>query len=190
MTADVLTILRYLVFAAAVVAAVVALAVMAVQTRRLNPFGPKARFIRRVTDPLLKPIERRLVRSGLNPQHAPWWLIGITIFAGILLLTLVEWAAIQVLVVRSAIRHGGRSVLYIVLDWTFGLLGLALIVRVVASWIGLSSYHVLMRPVVLATEWFLAPLRRILPPFAMLDLSPLVAWFFIQLVRALVLPLL
>jgi YggT family protein len=190
MTADLLNLLRYLVFVAAVVAAAAALAVMAVQTRRINPFGPKARLIRRLTDPLLKPIERRLVRAGLNPQHAPWWLVGITIFAGILLLTLVEWAVIQALVVRSAIRHGGRSVLYIVLDWTFGLLALLLIVRVVASWIGLSRYHAWMRPVVLATEWLLAPLRRILPPFAMLDLSPLVAWLLIQVVRAMVLPLL
>jgi YggT family protein len=190
MTAGLLNLLRYLVFAAAAVAGVAALAAMAVQTRRIDPFGPAARFIRRVTDPLLRPIERRLVRSGLNPQHAPWWLVGITIFAGILLLTLVEWAAIQALVVRSAVRHGGRSVLYVLLDWTFGLLGLALIVRVVASWIGLSRYHVGMRPFVLATEWLLAPLRRILPPFAMLDFSPLVAWLLVQVVRALVLPLL
>ena len=190
MTASLLSFLRYLVFAAAVVAAAAALAAMAVQTRRINPFGSPARLIRRLTDPLLRPIERRLARAGLNPQHAPWWLVGITIFAGILLLTLVEWTAIQALVVRSAIRHGGRSVLYIALDWTFGLLALALVIRVIASWIGLSRYHVWMRPVVLATEWFLAPLRRILPPFAMLDLSPLVAWFLIQLVRAMVLPLL
>jgi YggT family protein len=190
MTASFLSLLRYLVFAAAAVAAAAALAAMAVQTRRINPFGRPARLIRRLTDPLLRPIERRLVRSGMNPQHAPWWLVGITIFAGILLLTLVEWTAIQVLVVRSAIRHGGRSVLYIALDWTLGLLALALVVRVVASWIGLSRDHRWMRPVVLATEWFIAPLRRILPPFAMLDLSPLFAWFLIQLVRALVLPLL
>ena len=190
MSAGLLNLLRYLVFVAAAVAATAALAAMAVQTRRINPFGRQGQFIRRVTDPLLRPIEQRLARSRLNPQHAPWWLVGITIFAGILLLTLVEWVAIQVLVLRSAIRHGGRSVLYIVLDWTFGLLGLALVVRVIASWIGVSSYSVWMRPFVLATEWFLAPLRRILPPFGMLDLSPLVAWFLIQLVRAMVLPLL
>ena len=190
MTADLLVLLRYLVFAAAVLAAAAALAAMAVQNRRLNPFGPEARFIRRLTDPLLKPIERRLLRSGLNPRHAPWWLVGITIFSGILLLTLVEWAAIQALVVRSAIRHGGRSVLYVVLDWTFGLLGLALLVRVVTSWVSVSPRNVWMRPIVLATEWLLAPLRRILPAFGMLDFSPLVAWFLIQAVRAMVLPLL
>ena len=190
MTADLLGLLRVLVFAAAVVAAAAALAAMAVQHRRINPFGAPARLIRRLTDPLLTPIERRLVRSGLNPQHAPWWLVGITIFAGILLLTLVEWAAIQMLVVRSAIQHGGRSVLYIALDWTFGLLALALIIRVIASWIGLSSHNVWMRPVVLATEWLLAPLRRVLPAFGMVDLSPLVAWLLIQVVRAMVLPLL
>lgn len=190
MTADLLVLLRYLVFAAAVLAAAAALAAMAVQEGRVPPFGRGARLIRRFTDPLLKPIERRLHRSGQNPRHAPWWLVGITIFAGILLLTLVEWAAIQTLVVQAAIRHGGRGVLYLVLDWTFGLLALALIVRVIASWIGVSRFNVWLRPFVLATEWFLAPLRRILPTFGMLDLSPLVAWFLLQVVRAMVLPLL
>jgi YggT family protein len=187
MTADLPNLFRYVVFAAAALATAAALGAMAVQTRRINPFGTTARFVRRCTDPFLEPIERRLVRAGLNPQHAPWWLVGITIFGGILLLTLVEWTAIQTLVVRSAIRQGGRSVLYIVLDWTFGLLGLALIIRVVASWIGLSPYHSWMRPVVFATEWFLAPLRRLLPPFAMFDFSPLIAWFLIQVLRATVL---
>ena len=33
-----------------------------VRTRRLNPFGPIPRFFRSVVDPMLLPIERRVVR--------------------------------------------------------------------------------------------------------------------------------
>jgi YggT family protein len=186
-TADLLRVLRALVFVAAAVAALTAAAAMAVQRRAINPFGRAARAIRRLTDPLLVPIERRLLRTGLNPQHAPWWLVGITIFVGILALSLAEWLAIQAVVVRSAAAHGGSSVAYLLVDWSLNLLGMALIVRVVGSWIGASIYTPWMRPFAVATEWMLVPLRRVLPSFAMMDLSPLVAWFLIQAVRVLLL---
>jgi YggT family protein len=184
MTADLLRLLRAAVFVAAAVAGLAALAAMAVQQRLVNPFGKAARTIRRLTDPLLAPIERRLLRTRLNPQHAPWWLVGITIFVGILTLSLAGWVAIQATVVRAAAAHGGSSVAYLLVDWGLGLLGIALIVRVVGSWIGASPYTPWMRPFVAATEWLLAPLRRVLPSFAMMDFSPLVAWFLIQLLRS------
>lgn len=183
-TGEVLRLLRAAVFLAAALAGVAALAAMAVQARLVNPFGKVARAIRRLTGPLLAPIERRLLRTRMDPRHAPWWLIGITIFAGILMLSLAEWVAIQAMVVRAAAQHGGSSVAYLLVDWGLGLLGIALIVRVVGSWVGASSYNPWMRPFVLATEWLLAPLRRILPSFAMMDLSPLIAWFLIQVVRS------
>ena len=187
MTADLLVTLRFLIFAAAVVATAAALAALAVRTRRINPFGRTARLIRRLTDPLLVPIERRLLRTRLDPHHAPWWLIGITIFVGILVLTAVEWVAIEAVTLRAAAAAGSRGVLFVAVNWTFTLLGLALIVRVVGSWIGASRYTPWMRPFVVATEWFLAPLRRIIPSFAMLDITPLIAWFLLQFVRSLVL---
>jgi YggT family protein len=187
MIADLLVTLRFLVLAAAAVATVAALAAMAVHARRIDPFGRTGRRIRRLTDPLLVPIERRLLRARLSPQHAPWWLIGVTIFVGILLLTVVEWVAIEVLTLRAAADAGSRGLLFVVLDWVFGLLSLALIVRVIGSWVGASAYSRWMRPFVLATEWLLAPLRRIIPSFAMFDVTPLVAWFLIQFLRAVVL---
>lgn len=183
-TAEALRLLRGAVFAAAAVAGIAALAAMVVQRRLIDPFGKVARAIRRLTEPLLAPIERRLLRTRLDPRHAPWWLLGITIGAGILTLSLAEWVAIQALTVRAAAQHGGSSVAYLLVDWGLGLLGIALIVRVVGSWVGASSYTPWMRPFVLATEWLLAPLRRILPSFAMMDLSPLIAWFLIQVVRS------
>lgn len=187
MIADLLRILRATVFGAAVLATLAALGAEAVRTRRISPFGRPARTIRRLTDPLLVPIERRLLRARMNPRHAPWWLAGITVVGGILVLTLVEWVAIQVLTARDAAAHGSRGLGALVLDWGFGLLGLALIVRVVGSWIGATRATPWMKPFVLATEWLLAPLRRVIPAFGPFDITPLVAWFLVQLVRTLVL---
>jgi len=187
MTAHVLTFLRYLVAAAVGVAAAAALLAMAVDTRRINPFGRTGRIVRALTDPPLRPIERRLTRTRLDPRYAPWWLIGIAIFSGILVLTLAGWLAVQAYTLRVAAEHGLRGLLAVVLDWTFGLLGLALIVRIIGSWVGASRFTPWMRPFVLATEWLLAPLRGVVPSFAMFDLTPLVAWLLLQVVRYLLL---
>jgi YggT family protein len=178
-----LALLRYLVFAAVALAVLGALAAMAVQRRVIDPFGPAARGIRRATDPLLHPFERRILRAGGNPQSAPWWLIGTTLVLGILGITAAQWIVGEALLLRSAAAGGSTTLFAVLVDWAFGLLMLALLVRVIGSWIGIGSSTWWMRPAHVATEWFLAPLRRVLPPFGPFDLSPLVAWFLLSLLR-------
>src|SRR2546427_1922606 len=90
---DVHTILRVLVFAAFCLAALVALAGWLVRTRRVSPFGGVGRTLRSVTDPVLRPVETRLVRLGGNPVHAGWWLVVLVAVAGVLLLSLIDWLA-------------------------------------------------------------------------------------------------
>ena len=58
----------------------------------------------------------------------------------------------------------------------------AIIVRVVLSWIGQGSRHPLVPLVFQLTEPVLRPIRRWLPPVAGVDLSPLVALIAIQFV--------
>src|SRR6266568_4880554 len=80
--------LRYVVFAAFAASVLVALASWLVRTRRISPFGALGRTLRAASDPLIRPIEARLVRAGGNPVHAGWWLaVGVAV-AGVLLITL------------------------------------------------------------------------------------------------------
>src|SRR3989442_9141098 len=88
---DVHTILRILVFAAFCLAAVVALAGWLVRTRRVSPFGGFGRTLRSVTDPVLRPVETRLVRLGGNPGHARWGLGMRLGLGGVLLLSLIRY---------------------------------------------------------------------------------------------------
>src|SRR2546427_7797249 len=67
--------LRYVVFAAFATSVLVALASWLVRTRRISPFGALGRTLRTASDPLIRPIETRLVRAGGNPVHAGWWLV-------------------------------------------------------------------------------------------------------------------
>ena len=187
MTPDALLPLRYLVFAVAGLAALAAFAAMAVQSRAINPFGRTARAIRRLTDPLLTPIERRVLRTGGNPQSAPWWLIGIAVVGGIVVITVVEWLVSQAVTVEAAASFGPGSLLRLLVDWAFNIVMIALVVRILGSWVGASPFTRWMRPFVVLTEWLLAPLRRIVPPFGIFDITPLVAWILLQLARGYVL---
>jgi len=64
---------------------------------------------------------------------------------------------------------------------------LALFIRVIASWLGVSPYSRPMRIIHGLTDWLLGPLRRVIPPFGMFDLTPLVAYLMLWLARSLVL---
>jgi YggT family protein len=186
-TPDALALLRYAVLAVAGAAALGAFAALAVQSRALNPFGRPARAIRRLTDPLLTPIERRILKAGGNPQSAPWWLIGIAVAGGIVVISVVEWLVAQVTVLQAAASFGPGVLFRLVVDWAFNIVMIALVVRIVGSWIGATRYTPWMKPFVVLTEWMLAPLRRVVPPFGMIDLTPLVAWILLQLARGYVL---
>lgn len=177
-----MVLLRYAVLAAAGAVVLGAFAAMALQARTVNPFGRTARVIRALTDPLLLPIERRMLRSGGNPQSAPWWLLGIGIVGGIGLVTAVEWIASQAQSLAAA-SVGPHDALRLAVYWAFNLVIFALVVRIIGSWVGVSRSTGWMRPFVFLTEWLLAPLRRVVPPFGMFDLTPLVAWFLLQLAR-------
>ena len=174
--------LRYTVLGLVGVAALLAFGAMAVQRRLINPFSRPARFIRNLSDPVLKPIERRVLRSGGNPQAAPMWLLGVAIVLGIVVIWVAQSGAAYAGELRHAANQGGRSVLIRIVDLTLNLLMIALIIRVIGSWLGVGQYNRWMRPFYFLTEWFLAPLRRILPAFGPVDLSPLVAWLLISFV--------
>ena len=187
MNSDALVPLRYAVLAVAAVAALGAFAAMAVQSRAINPFGRTGRAVRRLTDPLLTPIERRIVRFGANPQTAPWWLIGIAVVGGIVVISFVEWLVAQVLTIEVAASFGSGSLLRLLVDWAFSIVMVALVVRIIGSWVGAGPYTRWMRPFVFLTEWMLAPLRRVVPPLGRFDLTPLVAWILLSLARGYVL---
>lgn len=182
-------IVRSLALAAATVAGLVALTHWAVRQRRLAPFGSWPGFVRRLSDPLLRPIERWLPKVGRNPQEASFWLFLLTVAAGIAILSLSRWLVGLVFTLDALRSAPPRVWARIAVGWAFQLLMLALVVRVLGSWFGWSRWTRWTRPAWLATDWLVEPIRRRLPPLGMIDLSPLVAWVILLILRALVLAL-
>lgn len=183
-----LSILRIVVFIVAAAALVIFGIDWLVRTRRLNPFGPVARFFRRVVDPLIVPVEQRVVRSGGLPSSAPWWALVVVVLGGLVLLALLEFVRGQIAFAAAAGGAGTRGVLAVLITWTFGILQLALIVRVISSWVRLSEFSRWVRWTIPLTEWLLRPLRNLIPPLAgTIDLSPLVAFLVLVLAKGLLL---
>lgn len=181
---------RILVVAALAYASAVAGTAWAVRNRRINPFGAWPRLIRRASDPVLKPLERRVVRLGGNPQDASLWLVGMVVLGGLLLITLVHWLIGVAATLTVLRRSGPRGWVIFAVGGVFNLLMIALFVRVIASWLGISPYARWMRPVMTLTTWIIEPIRRILPPMGMIDFSPMVAWLVLWLVRGVVMGML
>jgi len=71
-------------------------------------------------------------------------------------------------------------------DAAFSVYLLIMLGRVISSWIDVDPNHPVVRFLREWTEPILAPIRRVVPPLGMLDLSPLVALFLIMLVRRIV----
>ena len=184
------TIVRWMVIVALAYASLIALTHWAVRNRRINPFGAVPRFIRKVSDPVLQPVERRVIRSGGNPQNAPLWLLAGVIASGLILLSISGWLIDTLVQLSWAAQSGPRFWVQTLVGLVFTVLMGAIFVRVIASWLGIGPYRRWMRPVMALTNWLIDPIRRILPPFGMFDFSPMVAWLVLYLVRGFVLGLL
>lgn len=180
--ATVLDVVRRALFVLAVFVAAIALVDWLVRTRRLNAFGAVARFCRRFVDPLLAPVERRIVRAGGLPSSAPWWSLVFVVVGGLLLIWVLEFLG-GFFSSAAAAAHSPGGVLRFLVALAFSVLRVALIVRIVSSWFQISPYSKWIRWSFQLTEWMLAPLRRMLPTFGPLDLSPLVAFLLLSLVQ-------
>lgn len=178
--------LRSVFLVGGVALAVVAAADWAVRTRRLNPFGGVARFVRARVDPRLAGVERQVIRAGGRTSTTPWW--ALVAYAIVALLVLAALDMIGALVRQAALATslGGIGVLLLAVRWTFGFLQFALLVRVLSSWLPRLGASRWIRWSYGATEWMLRPLRNLIPSFGVIDITPIVAYFALQLVRYLV----
>ncbi len=175
---------RILVAGAFLLSLIVAFSYSLVRKGYLKPFGWWANLVRRVSEPLLRPLERRLVRAGANPVDAPAWLAGVTLVGGLVVVGLVNWLIGFGLSIYDAIQAG--ALLAVVARSVFEVLKLAIWVSVLASWFSISPYSKFMRVVHGLTDWIVEPIRRVMPRIGMLDFSPLIAYLVLSFAERMV----
>ena len=184
----VIFVLRTALLSIAIVFGVICLLDWAVRTRKIGPFNAIARFCRSTVDPIIAPIERRIVRAGGTPAAAPLWALAAVVIGGILLLTVLDM--IRLGVVKSMITaEGPGGIAHLLVGWTFTILKAAIIVRVISSWLPISPYSKWINWSHRISEPMLAPLRRIVPNFGGLDLTPIIVYILLSIIQSFVLQL-
>jgi YggT family protein len=172
----------YVVVAAIVASVVLMLVRLLMNYADVNPFNRSAMTVRRLSDPLVNPVRRTLIGFGVDPKVAPLIVI--------LLVILVGWFAVQLAasvlntvagILLALSRHSVVAVIGYLLYGLLAFYSLLIFIRIIFSW-GMVSYsNRLMRFLVNTTDPLLVPLRRIIPPLGMFDLSPIVAFIIIWL---------
>jgi YggT family protein len=178
--------LRIVLLGGAILLAFVAVMDWLVRTRRVGPFSAVARFFRKYVDPLLAPVERRVVRAGGMPASAPWWALAAVVVGGILLLALVDFIGGLVADASRGFAGGPAGIVRLIVFWGFALLQIAIMVRVIASWLPVNQYSPWLRWSYTLSEPILRPLRNVIPTIASIDITPIVAFFGIGILESLV----
>ena len=182
-----LGVIRYAVFGVFALAVVVAVLSWLVRTRRVSPFSAIGRGLRQMTDPVINPVERLVIRRGGNPVQAGWWLVILVAVIGVLIVSLAQWLVESWADVSFAASRGPRALIGTGVDIVYYVLIVALFVRVIGSWFGYFRYTRWMRPMYWLTDWIVEPIRRILPSVGgQFDFSPLIAWLLLMVLRAFV----
>jgi YggT family protein len=94
---------------------------------------------------------------------------------GVLVVSLAQWVLNSWSTLTVAAHLGGRAMVGLAVEIVYNVLFFAIVVRVVASWLGRFRYTWWLRPAYWLTDWIVEPIRRLLPATGPIDLSPLVA---------------
>jgi len=174
----------------AVIVAVIALMIIRLiaDAANLNPFSRLSLTVRRLSDPFVAPVRGGLRGFGVDPKYGPIVVILITILLGYFVLQLAETLAFTTAGLLMSVSRGAMvSGLGFIISGAISIYILLIFMRIIFSW-GMVSYsNRVMRFLVNTTEPLLGPLRRIIPPLGMMDISPIIAflilWLFQQAIN-------
>ena len=182
--------MQYAVVTAVIAVVALMLVRLALNYADLNPFNRSVLFVRGLSDPFINPVRRALLQFGFGPNLAPLVTILLAILLGyfvILLTNSILNTAAGVLLSSQAVPQRQSAIIAIIGYLLYGLLDiyvLLIFIRIIFSWGQVSYANRVMRFLVNATDPLLVPLRRIIPPFGMFDLSPIVAFIILWLLKA------
>ena len=168
----------------AIIVTIIALMVLRLiaEAADLNPFSWVSRTIRRLTDPFTGPTRRFLMGFGVDPKFSPMVVVLFTILMGWFFLWLTGDVASTLMGLLLSIKAANPiSALGFIIYGALSVYVVLLFMRIVFSWGMISSSNRLMRFLVNVTEPLLGPLRKIIPPLGMMDISPLFAFLIIWL---------
>jgi YggT family protein len=153
-----------------------------------NPFSWSAVTLRRATEPVISPVRRMLMGFRLDPKVAPFIVVILIIVAGYLVIQIAGSVLNTIAGIIYAVSSHQLGMPVAIGGYLlFGFLGLytlVIFVRIIFSFVAVSYGNPLMRFLYRTTEPLLGPLRRMVPPLGMFDVSPIVAFIILWLCQA------
>jgi YggT family protein len=149
----------------------------------LNPFSRPVIMIRRWTDPLVNPVRRPIVQMGFSPNVAPLVVILIAILLGYFASQFIGTLLFTVRgLILSVTRRAPISFVGYIIFGALAGYSLMIFARIIMSW-GVSPHNRLLHFLIRLTEPLLGPFRRVIPPLGMIDISPIIVLFLLDLLQ-------
>ena len=139
---------------------------------RADFYSPFAQAIVKITNPLILPV-RRVVPSSRNVDLP-------TLVVLIVLQTIVTSVILSIAGITIALFQLPLLVLYRLISLTLWFYSVSIFIYVILSWTGQGSYNPTALVLSELNEPLLRPVRRVLPPIAGLDLSPMLVLIILQ----------
>ena len=150
------------------------------QVVRADFYNPISQLVVQLTQPIVKPLQKVL------PKYRQWDLAGIAL---LVVISIIYVHAIGALVPGYGERYTGLASLvpafWKLVTMTLNLYTFALVIQAILSWVGPGVNNPAGSILWSLNEPLLRPVRRVIPPFSGLDLSPLVVIVLLQTVNLL-----
>ncbi len=138
---------------------------------RADFYNPISQFLVKITNPVIKPLRRFVPALGKIDTATIVAIIGLKVVELFLL---------------SAVTGGNFSGSFIpfviggLLEMIVWVYIIAIIIQVVVSWLGNTHGNPVIPLINSLTEPLVRPVRKVIPPIAMIDLSPMVVIILLQ----------
>jgi YggT family protein len=143
-------------------------------------YNPVSQFLVRITNPVLAPMRKIIPSAGKYDTSALLLMLLLQIIS-LVLMVLLRGSSVSIMaLLLFAIAE---LVLLLINIYIFSIL-----VQVILSWINPGTYTPIGALLHSLTNPILAPMQRIIPPVAGIDLSPLFALIGLQVLKMLIHP--
>jgi YggT family protein len=148
---------------------------------RADFYNPVSQFLVRITNPVLVPMRKVIPSIGKYDTSALLLLVLLQVLS-LVLLVMLRGSSVSILtLLLVAIAELALLLINIFI--------FSIIVQVILSWINPGTYTPVGALLQSITSPVLAPIQRIIPPVAGIDLSPLFALIGLQVIKMLIHPL-
>ena len=166
-----------------VVIAVILLMLFRWLSLKISPFGWLSYQIRRLTDPMIMPLVQSLPMPNAV-SIAPLIVVLVTLLGAYFFQSMMEEVLASLSILLGGVVAGAPlRILGGLLYGAVSILMLLIILRIVSNWIPFVRETRFMWTLFNLTEPVMAPFRQIIPSIGMIDLSPIILIFLLNIVK-------